>query len=88
MKVLVKLFAVLRNELGWKERVVEVRDGSTVRDLLDMFPELKDMVLVEGKLHEDYRIFLNGRYIGFLDGLDSKLSDGDVVAIFPAMAGG
>lgn len=88
MKVVVKVFAVLRNELGWREKIVELDEGSSIKDLLDRLPEIKKLVIVGDELHENYRIFVNGRFIGFLDGLDSKLSEGDVVAIFPAMAGG
>jgi len=88
LRVRVKVFAVLRDELGWKERDVDIADGARLRDLLDELGRLRDIILVGGELHEDYRIFVNGRYIGFLGGLDTVLSDGDVVAIFPAMAGG
>lgn len=88
MKVLVKVFAVLRDELGWREKVVELGEGSNIKDLLDHLPELRKIVLSDGDIHENYRVFLNGRFIGFLEGLNSRLSDGDVVSIFPAMAGG
>jgi len=33
-------------------------------------------------------ILQNGRNIQFVDGLESELADGDVVAIFPPVAGG
>jgi molybdopterin converting factor small subunit len=54
-----------------------------------MFPELKERVITsEGKVHEHYRIFVNGVYIDFAGGLERRLEDGDVIAVFPALAGG
>lgn len=88
MKVVVRVFAVLRNELGWKEKIVELDEGSSLRELLDRLPKIKKLLVVNDELNENYRVFVNGRFIGFLAGLDSKLFEGDVVAIFPAMAGG
>ncbi len=88
MKVVVKVFAVLRDLLGWKERVFELDEEASLIDLIRRIDGLKELILEGGELHPDYRVFINGRYIGFLDGLSTRLFEGDVVAIFPAMAGG
>jgi len=40
------------------------------------------------KLRETVNVLVNGRGINLLSGLDTKLKDGDVVAIFPPVSGG
>ncbi len=88
MKITIKVFATLRDELGWKEKIVELRQAKLI-DLINMYPKLKHRIIDEqGKVHEHYRIFVNGIYIDFAGGLERKLEDGDVIAIFPALAGG
>ena len=67
---------------------MEMKEGSTLMDLLNEIPELKNLIFRDNNIHENYRIFINGRYIGFLSGIDSELRNGDMIAIFPAMAGG
>ncbi|HID27596.1 MAG TPA: molybdopterin synthase sulfur carrier subunit, partial [Methanosarcinales archaeon] len=39
-------------------------------------------------LRDYVKIMVNGRSIAFLNGINTLLQDGDVVAIFPPVAGG
>jgi molybdopterin converting factor small subunit len=79
MKVQLKLFATFRPYLPpgtqGNSTMVEIPAGERVRDLLARFdvPEKESMMLL-----------VNGRGAG----LDQALEDNDVVAVFPAMAGG
>ena len=70
--------------------------GARVRDLMakverksfngmsrkNSSPSLKDMG------EDDLLLILNGRPVQNLQGYDTPLEDGDVVAVFPVMAGG
>ena len=88
MKITIRVFATLRDELGWREKSLELSQGRLI-DVLNIFPRLKERILTEdGKVHEHYRIFVNGVYVDFAGGLERKLEDGDIIAIFPALAGG
>ena len=88
MRITIRVFATLRDDLGWSEKTVDVASAKLI-DILDMFPKLKERIITEdGKVHEHYRIFVNGVYIDFAGGLERDMSDGDVIAVFPALAGG
>jgi sulfur-carrier protein len=91
MMVNVKSFAGFRNILG-KERAVELADGASVEELLKTLsqsrPELCPILFGDAGLKEDVNIFVKGKNIESLQGLLTKLNDGDEVALFPAAIGG
>ena len=64
----------------------------TVRDVLDdlerNYPGLKETVMTDGEIHRFVNIYLNDEDIRFLDKLDTQLTDGDVLSVLPALAGG
>ncbi len=89
MKVKIKVFATLRDKLGWKEKICEVGEESTVGCVLEGIGEIREIVFDrDGKVNSEYRIFINGRYIDFAGGLNGVLKDYDEIAVFPAIAGG
>ncbi len=64
-----------------------------LRELLEnlgnQYPELREQVLDEdGQLHRFVNIYVNDEDVRYLDGLETKVAEGDVVAILPAVAGG
>ena len=79
--------------LGFHQREVLLA-GRTVRDLLrqlegELGDRFRNAVLdEEGRLRPYIKVLVNGRGIHVSGGLDTPLSDGDVVAIFPPIAGG
>jgi len=92
MNVTVKAFADFRLILG-KEQVLTVPKGGDVGELLQILgkasPTLLPKVLEEdGRLKPYVNILENGRNIKFLNGLQTVLADGDIIAIFPPVAGG
>ncbi len=91
--VTVKFFANFREAVGQEQ--VEVAAAMDIAALLDelvrRFGEKMTEQLYElgsKKLRETVNVLVNGHGINFLSGLDTKLKDGDVVAIFPPVSGG
>jgi len=67
---------------------MELEDGSTIRDLIEkldsqVYRGFKDLILEGEKLRHPVEIAVNGRRIDFLDGLDTRLRDGDRVLFSP-----
>lgn len=62
--------------------------GDLLASLERSYPGIGDQLLEQGELRRFVNIFLNDEDIRFLEGLETTLSDGDVLAILPALAGG
>jgi adenylyltransferase/sulfurtransferase len=93
LAVIVKFFAGFREAAGKEQEKVEgVTDVSSLLDwLVRKFGEKMLMQLYEPgtrKLRGIVHVLVNGRSINLLEGLKTPLKDGDVVAIFPPVAGG
>ncbi len=91
-EVTLKLLALFYNQVGQHELTYE---ADTVNDVLKQFLNeygaKLDKTLIDHKtndLRNYILILVNGRNINFLDGRNTKLKDGDVVAISPPIAGG
>ena len=68
-------------------------EASTVSALIEGLesecPGIKNRLCDEsGNVRRFINLYVNNEDIRFLDGADTKLSDGDVVSIIPAIAGG
>jgi MoaD family protein len=92
VKVTVKTFADFRELLG-KELVLAVPEGATIETLLQMLgiesaSFLAEVLESNGQLKPSVNILQNGRNIHSLDETKTVLMEGDVVAIFPPVAGG
>jgi MoaD family protein len=72
-------------------RAVEGK-GDTLRDLIadleSRHPGLQARIVEDGALRRFVNIYLNDEDVRFLDGIDTALTDGDVVTVLPAVAGG
>ena len=91
MSVEVRVTAVLQRLTGGAKSVQA--DGSTVGELLNNLNEnypgfLGQVMQEDGKLHRFVNIYLNDEDIRYLNQLDTPVSNGDVVSILPALAGG
>ena len=89
MKVTVRLGGSLAGS-GAGEREILIPHGASVRAVVESpGPGIPSVLQKSGTASSPVPlILLNGRNIEFLEGLDTPLADGDVVAIFPASEGG
>jgi sulfur-carrier protein len=63
--------------------------GDVFADLAARYPGLSDQLVGEsGSIHKFVNVYRNDDDVRYLDQLDTKVTDGDVVSILPAVAGG
>ncbi|MEO7804216.1 MAG: MoaD family protein [Actinomycetota bacterium] len=91
MSVELKIPALLRSHVGGVKQL-EVPEGS-LRELLEAVaaehPAFGTQIFEEeGALHRFVNVYVNDEDARYLDGLETQVVDGDVVAILPAVAGG
>ncbi|WEO97155.1 MoaD/ThiS family protein [Streptomyces sp. FXJ1.172] len=90
MAIEVRIPTILRTYTDG-EKAVE-GSGDT---LADLFADLETRhsgiqarIVEDGKLRRFVNVYLNDEDVRFVNGIDTKLSDGDTVTILPAVAGG
>jgi len=91
MPVEVRLPTLLRPHADGASTVTA--DGATVGEafgeLTTRYPGLAgSLVDDQGGLHKFVNVYCNDEDIRYLEQLDTKVSDGDVISILPAVAGG
>jgi molybdopterin synthase sulfur carrier subunit len=89
----VRLYATLRDLLKSSTVEVDLAEDTTIRALLRRLvaehPELGSKLWDdEERLTGLVKVLLNGRAIQHLAGLDSPVSPGDNIALFPPVGGG
>ena len=81
---------------GKKEQKIMLKEGNTIKDLLDTLitmygDKLKEELFDKfelGKISGGKALLLNGSNIFALNGLDTTLKSGDKFLLLPPMAGG
>ena len=91
MPVEVRLPTLLRPHAGGAASVPA--EGATVGDVFTdlgaSYPGLSDQLVDEtGSIHKFVNVYRNDDDVRYLDQLDTKVTDGDVISILPAVAGG
>lgn len=90
MAIEVRIPTILRTHTGGA-KVVE-GSGATLGELLDDLESrhsgLSERLVNGGDLRKFVNVYVNDEDVRFRGGLESKLSDGDVVTVLPAVAGG
>ncbi|HLW16402.1 MAG TPA: MoaD/ThiS family protein [Actinomycetota bacterium] len=91
MAVEVRMPTILRKYTAGEKAVHG--SGSTVREVIEdlehKHPGVRGAVVADGgELHRFINMYLNDEDIRFLGSLETPVSDGDVISILPAVAGG
>jgi MoaD family protein len=91
MAIEVRIPTILRSYTGG-DKAVDGK-GETLGELFDDLDTrhsgLRDRLIGEGgSLNRFVNVYLNDEDVRFLGGVQTPLSDGDVVTILPAVAGG
>lgn len=90
----VNFYATLRLITGAKTVEFTLKEGGTIKDLVDeivfTYPSMRGELLdPEGNLYGHVHVFVNGRDNRFLvNRMDTAISDDDKIDIFPAVGGG
>ncbi|SEW03241.1 ubiquitin-like small modifier protein 1 [Natrinema salifodinae] len=92
MEIDLRFFATYRDAVGQKERTRTVADRATVGDVLadleNDYDGLDERLLADGTIRPQLSVLKNGRNVMHMDGAETTLDDGDVVSVFPPVAGG
>jgi molybdopterin converting factor small subunit len=91
MPVEVRLPTVLRQHAGGQPSVKAngATLGEVFEDLVRQFPGLDGQVVTtDGALHKFVNVYVNDDDVRYLDKLETKVSDDDVITVLPAVAGG
>ncbi len=89
--VSVRLPTVLRLAAGGQSKVAVEGSavGEVVTRLISDYPALEsNLVADDGSVRKFVNIYLNDEDIRFLESLETPVSEGDELAILPAVAGG
>jgi sulfur-carrier protein len=90
MSVEVRIPTILRTFTGGEKAVRG--DGATLQEVLDDIdarnPGLKHRIVESETLRRFVNVYVNDEDVRFAGGLNAPTSDGDVVVVLPAVAGG
>jgi molybdopterin synthase sulfur carrier subunit len=90
----VNFFATLRDIAGGKTVEFDVDQETTAQALMDKIIERypimkKELYDRQGRMYGHVHLFINGRDVQFLDDMfQTRITQDDVVNIFPAVGGG
>ncbi|MDX3233285.1 MoaD/ThiS family protein [Streptomyces sp. ME19-01-6] len=90
MAIEVRIPTILRTYTDGQKAVEG--SGNTIAelfaDLETRHTGIQERLVNDGELRRFVNVYLNDEDVRFLDGVSTKLSDGDSVTILPAVAGG
>ncbi|SDK67762.1 MoaD/ThiS family protein [Streptomyces indicus] len=90
MAIEVRIPTILRTYTDGEKAVQGSGDtlAELFADLDSRHSGIEARIVDEGKLRRFVNVYLNDEDVRFLDGISTKLADGDSVTILPAVAGG
>jgi molybdopterin converting factor small subunit len=90
MAIKIEIPGPLREQAGGNTEVsvTGATVGAALADLVKQYPALEPKLFQNGTLRPYINIFVNNEDIRYLDEMDTKLTDGVIVALIPAVAGG
>jgi molybdopterin converting factor small subunit len=88
-----KSFGPIRRALDSQELVVDIPDGSTVRDVINRVleiggTELEQIVMEGNKVSGNLIIMLNKKDVATLEGENTAVAHDDEIAMLPHVQGG
>jgi len=94
MPLTLKFIGAMRQISGKNQFNINFQDGNTLKDLINKLD--KDMPGLQEKLCEQQSgysssnslVLINGREISVLNGVETKLNDGDEIIFIPVVHGG
>lgn len=89
MKIM--FFGYIRDMIGTKETQIEGAASlkQLLQELCDKYGKaFRDKVYKDDDITKEVIVLVNGRNIYFTGGIDTILSEGDEISIFPVVAGG
>lgn len=86
MTIKIRVYATLRERLGWSVKDVEAKEEVKLSELLEGIPELWKILVETG--FENYVILVNGHNYKLLNGLNTTIEKGSLVDVFPPAGGG
>ncbi|WP_051723208.1 MoaD/ThiS family protein [Streptomyces albus] len=90
MSIQVRIPTILRTYTDGQKSVEG--NGATIEELFTDLEArhtgIRERLVDDGNLRRFVNVYLNDEDVRFLDGINTKLSDGDSVTILPAVAGG
>jgi sulfur-carrier protein len=91
VSVEVRIPTVLR-KFTEQQSVAEVEPGTVAgvfHQLESRWPGLRGQLITEqGELHRFVNVYVNDEDVRYLERLDTKAAEGDVVSLLPSVAGG
>ncbi|MBC7272632.1 MULTISPECIES: MoaD/ThiS family protein [Streptomyces] len=90
MAIEVRIPTILRPYTDGQKAVEGTGDtlADLFTDLESRHAGIQDRLVDAGELRRFVNVYLNDEDVRFLDGINTKLTDGDNVTILPAVAGG
>ncbi len=89
----IRAYATMRDMLGTSKIEMVIGEPTPIRqvlkDLAGGCPEFgRKLWDGEGKLTGYITVFVNGRAVEYLDGLDTRVENDDTISLFPPVGGG
>jgi sulfur-carrier protein len=90
MAIEVRIPTILRPYTDGQKAVEGAGDtlGALFADLETRHAGIQNRIVDEGKLRRFINVYVNDEDVRFMNGIDTRLADGDNVTILPAVAGG
>lgn len=90
MAIEVRIPTILRTYTNGAKAVEASGDtlAALFTDLESRHSGIRDRLVDGGELRRFVNVYLNDEDVRFLDGISTKLTDGDSITILPAVAGG
>lgn len=89
----IKVFATFREVCDGKTIRIPYKEGQSIDEILadvtTQFPEMEEELFTdEHVVRQHVHVFINGRNIIHLNGLETEVKPEDQLALFPPVAGG